>query len=65
MDYEFLLFNLSGFFVSVWYFFFPFSLVSKLENEIFLSEERLQCSPILLLVYHNSVLMFTVPITLY
>lgn len=58
MDSEFLLFDLSGFF-------FSSSLVSKLENEIFLPEEPLQCSPILLLVYHNSVLMFTVPIHLY
>lgn len=60
MDSEFLLFNLSGLFFSP-----SSSLVSKLENEIFLPEEPLQCSPILLLVYHNSVLMFTVPITLY
>lgn len=62
MDSEFLLFNLSGF---LFLFFFSSSLVSKLENEIFLSEQPLQCSPILLLAYHNSVLMFTVPITLY
>lgn len=60
MDSEFLLFNLSDLFFSP-----SSSLVSKLENEIFLPEEPLQCSPILLLVYHNSVLMFTVPITLY
>lgn len=60
MDSEFLLFNLSDLFFSP-----SSSLVSKLENEIFLPEEPLQCSPILLLVFHNSVLMFTVPITLY
>lgn len=59
MDSEFLLLDLSGLF------FFSSSLVSKLENEIFLPEEPLQCSPILLLLYHNSVLMFTVPINLY
>lgn len=56
MDSEFLLFNLTGLF---------FFLVSKLEKEMFLPEESLQHSQILLLVYHSSMLMFTVPITLY
>lgn len=42
-----------------------FFLVSKLENDLFLPEESLQCSQILLLVYHDSELLFTVPITLY